>query len=60
MTASGALLLGGAAAWLECAVRTSVPAGDHGLVPLDIHELAAESGTAPLVYWHSGFVGLRD
>jgi flavin reductase (DIM6/NTAB) family NADH-FMN oxidoreductase RutF len=52
---SGAVLLHGAAAWLEAAVATEVPAGDHTVVLLRVLALAADPGVAPLLFHTSTF-----
>ncbi len=50
----GALLIAGAAAWLECAPHAEVPAGDHVIALLAIEAVRAEP-TAPLVFHGSAF-----
>jgi flavin reductase (DIM6/NTAB) family NADH-FMN oxidoreductase RutF len=54
-TEGGGLLIAGAAAWLECAPRTEVPAGDHVIALLAIEAVHGAAGTAPLVFHASGF-----
>jgi flavin reductase (DIM6/NTAB) family NADH-FMN oxidoreductase RutF len=51
----GAVFLDGTAAWLECTIRTEIPAGDHHIVLLDVHRLGADTDTAPLVFHGSRF-----
>jgi flavin reductase (DIM6/NTAB) family NADH-FMN oxidoreductase RutF len=54
-SASGAVLLHGAAAWLEAAVATEVPAGDHVVVLLRVVALAADPEVPPLLFHTSTF-----
>jgi flavin reductase (DIM6/NTAB) family NADH-FMN oxidoreductase RutF len=54
-TDSGAILLDGASAWLECSIVQEVAAGDHSIVVLAIHELDADHEVAPLVFHGSQF-----
>lgn len=51
----GAVVLGGAAAQLECSLVREVPAGDHVLVLLRVHRLAADPSVAPLVFHRSRY-----
>lgn len=52
---SGALLLGGAAAWFECRVRDHHDAGDHTIALLEVVSTRTAPGTWPLVL-HRGRV----
>ena len=54
-TADGAVLVHGAVAWLDCSIRTEVPAGDHAIVLLRIHALRARPDDEPLVFHGSRF-----
>jgi flavin reductase (DIM6/NTAB) family NADH-FMN oxidoreductase RutF len=54
-TADGAIILGGASAWLECEVEQEVGAGDHKVVLLRIHTLEADPSVDPLVFHGSQF-----
>ncbi len=58
-TDSGALLITGAAAHLECSVLQQVPAGDHHVVLLQIHALRSDSSVEPLVFHASTFRALE-
>ena len=57
-TAEGAVLLPGAAAWLDCSVHEVVTAGDHDLVLLRVEALQAHDGVPPLVFHASTFHAL--
>ncbi|MFD1210479.1 flavin reductase family protein [Arthrobacter sp. GCM10027362] len=46
---SGAVLIGGASAWLECSLVQEVAAGDHCIALLSVHRLQTED-EIPLVY----------
>lgn len=54
-TAEGSVLVHGAVAWLDCSIHSEVPAGDHSIVLLRIHALAAMPDDAPLVFHGSRF-----
>lgn len=56
----GAVLLEGAAAWLNCHVDKEVPAGDHSVVLLHVNAAMASPGTEPLIYHQSRFRLLGD
>lgn len=53
--ASGAVLVHGAVAWLDCAIYKEVPAGDHTIVLLEIHALRSDPDRSPLVFHSSRF-----
>ena len=52
---SGAVLVRGASAWLECLLHSEVPAGDHTIAVLEICALEADAATPPLVFHGSRF-----
>ncbi|BBZ15224.1 flavin reductase family protein [Mycobacterium branderi] len=54
-TSQGAVLVHGAAAWLDCSVHAEVPAGDHVIVLLEIHGVRCDPEAAPLVFHASQF-----
>jgi len=54
-TEKGAVLIDGAALWLECSVREVLNGGDHEIVLLEIHESRLFPEIAPLVFHRSSF-----
>lgn len=52
--ASGAPVLDGCLAWVDCELELTHDAGDHELVLGRVHDLGVEEGT-PLLYYRSGF-----
>ncbi|TCB96722.1 flavin reductase [Micromonospora zingiberis] len=54
-TTHGAVLMQGAPAWFECSVEQQIPAGDHDIVLLRIHDLGVEQTVRPLVFHGSRF-----
>jgi flavin reductase (DIM6/NTAB) family NADH-FMN oxidoreductase RutF len=52
---SGAVLVGGAAAWLECVVEQELPAGDHTIVLMRVQALDGTYDVDPLVFHASRF-----
>ncbi|GGR47318.1 flavin reductase (DIM6/NTAB) family NADH-FMN oxidoreductase RutF [Nocardioides luteus] len=55
-TPEGAVFLDGAGAWLNLEVEQEVPAGDHDIVLLRVHDLGSEFDThEPLVFHASQF-----
>jgi flavin reductase (DIM6/NTAB) family NADH-FMN oxidoreductase RutF len=57
-TGDGAVLLREASAWFDCSIEQEIPAGDHDIVLLRIHDLGA-SDVAPLVFHRSTFRRLQ-
>lgn len=53
-TQDGAILLSEAAAWFDCSIEQEVTAGDHDIVVLRVHDLAA-SEVMPLVFHGSTY-----
>jgi flavin reductase (DIM6/NTAB) family NADH-FMN oxidoreductase RutF len=51
----GAILLDGSSAWLDCRIEREVPAGDHDIVLLRVHDLDADPAVAPLVFHGSRY-----
>ncbi len=51
----GAVLVKGSALWLTCTLEAELPAGDHEIVLLRIHELKVFADVAPLVFHASSF-----
>ncbi|GAB2608442.1 putative oxidoreductase [Paractinoplanes abujensis] len=51
----GAILIEEASAWLDCAIEREIPAGDHDIVLLRVHDLDADPLTAPLVFHGSRY-----
>lgn len=56
---SGAPVLNGVAAWIDCAVASTTPAGDHRFVLGRVHALRAVEGTDPLVFLHGKYRALH-
>ncbi|MGD9990481.1 flavin reductase family protein [Pseudonocardia sp.] len=52
---NAAVFLSGASALLDCTVHDEVPAGDHTIILLEIHQLLADHDTVPLVFHGSRF-----
>lgn len=55
----GAVFIDGAAAWLDCRIQSVVPAGDHGIVLLEIEALTTRQQCEPLVFHASRFRTLQ-
>jgi flavin reductase (DIM6/NTAB) family NADH-FMN oxidoreductase RutF len=58
-TDDGAVLLAGAGAWLDVSIETQIPAGDHDIVVLAVHDLDADHDVHPLVFHASRFTRLH-
>lgn len=56
---TGAIFVHDAAVWLECVVRSEVPAGDHHVIVLEVTSLRVAEGQEPLVYHATRFRQLR-
>ncbi len=52
---AGAVFVEGTSLWLESAIEGEVPAGDHTIVILRIHDVTVHGEVAPLVFHRSGF-----
>lgn len=52
-TGDDAVLLEEAAAWFDCSIERRIPAGDHEIVVLRIHDYAGDAAVEPLVF-HGG------
>lgn len=52
---AGAVFVKGTSVWLETAIEQEVPAGDHTIVILRIHDVTVHQDVAPIVYHRSGF-----
>jgi flavin reductase (DIM6/NTAB) family NADH-FMN oxidoreductase RutF len=59
-TADGAVLIDGAAAWLDCSIDQQIRAGDHDIVLFVVRDLDADSRVAPLVFHASRYRRLED
>ncbi|MFD1810828.1 flavin reductase family protein [Rhodococcus gannanensis] len=51
----GAVFVDGASVWLDTSVEQQVPAGDHAVVILRVHEARLRSGVEPIVFHRSRF-----
>jgi flavin reductase (DIM6/NTAB) family NADH-FMN oxidoreductase RutF len=58
-TAHGAVLLCEASAWFDCSLEQEIPAGDHDIVLLLVHDLGA-SEVMPLVFHGSSYRQLES
>lgn len=54
-TPTGAVFIKDTCIWIESAVETLVPAGDHTIVLLRIRDVTMHADVAPIVYHRSGF-----
>ncbi|MBO3089612.1 flavin reductase family protein [Cellulomonas dongxiuzhuiae] len=59
VTPDGALFVHDASAWFDCSLREVVPAGDHGIVLLDVRHSTVSPDVEPLVYHASTFRALQ-
>jgi len=53
-TQDGAVMLSEASAWFDCSLEQEIPAGDHDIVLLRVHDLGA-SEVMPLVFHGSSY-----
>jgi flavin reductase (DIM6/NTAB) family NADH-FMN oxidoreductase RutF len=60
VTEQGAVLIEGAASWLECSVHQVFEAGDHDVVLLRVQDFQINAGVPPLVFHASGFHSLAE
>jgi flavin reductase (DIM6/NTAB) family NADH-FMN oxidoreductase RutF len=56
---SGAPILDGVAAWIDCSLEHEYPGGDHTMVAGRVHDLAADETRSPLLF-HRGAYGLSS
>jgi flavin reductase (DIM6/NTAB) family NADH-FMN oxidoreductase RutF len=54
-TDRGAVFIQGTSVWLESGIEQLVPAGDHTIVVLRIHNLTVHDDVAPIVFHRSTF-----
>lgn len=52
---SGAVFIHGTIVWLESAIEQLVPAGDHTIVVLRVHDIVVHEDVAPIVFHRSTF-----
>jgi flavin reductase (DIM6/NTAB) family NADH-FMN oxidoreductase RutF len=52
---AGAVFVKGTSVWLETAIEQEVPAGDHAIVILRVHEITVHDDVAPIIFHRSGF-----
>jgi flavin reductase (DIM6/NTAB) family NADH-FMN oxidoreductase RutF len=55
---SGAPLLEGVLAWIDCEIDAVHPTGDHDVVIAKVHELAVVEESGPLVFYRGGYANL--
>ncbi|WP_264214331.1 flavin reductase family protein [Leisingera thetidis] len=56
----GAVFIDGATAWLDCTLHSVLPAGDHGIVLLEIEALTLRPEAEPLIFHGSRFRALQE
>lgn len=56
---TGAIFVHDATVWLECVIRSEIPAGDHHVVVLEVTSLRVIEEQEPLVYHGTRFRTLR-
>ena len=52
---SGAVFIKGTSVWLESAIEDLVPAGDHTIVVLRVHDITVHEDVPPIVFHRSTF-----
>lgn len=52
-------LIEGAAAWIECALETTLPGGDHTILVGRVLRARTRSGP-PLLHWRGGYLPITD
>jgi flavin reductase (DIM6/NTAB) family NADH-FMN oxidoreductase RutF len=52
---TGAVFVKDTSVWMESTIEQEVPAGDHTIVILRIHEITVNDEVAPIVFHRSGF-----
>ncbi len=60
VSAEDAVFIDGATAWLDCRIHSVVPAGDHGIVLLEIEALTTRQLAEPLVFHGGQFRALQQ
>jgi flavin reductase (DIM6/NTAB) family NADH-FMN oxidoreductase RutF len=55
---TGAALIEGALAWIECRVTSIEPMHDHRMVLGEVVRVEMGRDTAPLLFWRSGYSGV--
>lgn len=58
-TEDGTVLLGGAAAWLDCRLEREVEAGDHHVALLEVGLVSSAPEVGPLIFHQSRFAPLE-
>lgn len=51
----GAVFVKGTSVWLETVIEQEVPAGDHAIVILRVHDITVHEDVEPIVFHRSGF-----
>ena len=52
---SGAPVLGGISAWIDCSLEREYDGGDHTIVVGRVHSLRADPGQLPLLFYRGGY-----
>lgn len=56
----GSPVLAGVLAWIDCELEAEHPGGDHVIVVGRVHDLAADGGAEPLLFFRGAFSRLWD